>query len=120
MRTNWKPFLYQKKKDAVLDEAFRQAESFGRLKLGSHVIFWELGFQWYVVPVGRVRKAYRRVEDALTKVGCRTAVMDIQKLMLVLDDGSLLELQVCEGNALEAERLFARLQTEHPEIQFGK
>ena len=120
MKPGWKQFLYKKKTDPTLDEAFRTAAVFGRLRLGSGVVFWELGFRWYAVPIARVRRAYRRVEDALTKVGCRTAVMDIQKLMLELDDGFVLELQVGEGNREEAEALYDRLRAEHPEIQYGK
>lgn len=120
MKPGWKPFLYKKKADAALDAQFSDAISYGRVKLGRSVIFWELGFRWYAVSIARVHRVDRRVEDTLTKVGCRSAVMDIQKLILELDDGFVLELQVGEGNREETEALFLRLQAEHPELQYGK
>lgn len=121
MKTNWKPFVYTKRKDAALDADFAQAGSYGRVKLGQLAIFWELGFRWYAVPMSRIAHVYRRVEDTLTQIGCRPGVVGIQKLILILDDGSKLELQIGEGNKEEvAEGLYAALQTAQPQLKYGK
>lgn len=121
MKTNWKPFVYTKRKDPVLDEDFAKAGSYGRVKLGERAIFWELGFRWYAVPMGRIVRAYRRVEDTLTQIGCRPGVVGIQKLILLLDDGTKLELQIGEGNKEEvAEGLYAALQAAQPQLRYGK
>lgn len=121
MKTNWKPFVYTKRKDAVLDTDFSRANSYGRVKLGERVIFWELGFRWYAVPINRIVHVYRRVEETLTQIGCRPGVVGVQKLILLLDDGVKLELQIGEGNKEEvAEALYAALQQAHPQLKYGK
>lgn len=121
MKTNWKPYLYTKRKDLAVDSDFEQGVSYGRLKLGREHIFWELGFRWYAVPLARVRRAYRRVEETLMQVGCRPGVKGIQKLMLVLEDGTDLALQIGEGDREEvAEALYEALRHSHPEIRYGK
>lgn len=121
MKTNWKPFVYAKRKEPALDADFERGKSYGRVKLGQQAIFWELGFRWYAVPVSRIVRAYRRVEDTLTQVGCRPGVIGIQKLILILDDGSKLALQIGEGNKEEvAEGLYASLQAAQPQIKYGK
>lgn len=121
MKTNWKPYLYVKQKVAAADADFEEAVSYGRLKLGSEYIFWELGFRWYAVPIARVQRAYRRVEETLMQVGCRPGVKGIQKLMLCLDDGTVLALQPGEGDREDvAAAMYEALQRAHPEIQYGK
>lgn len=121
MKTNWKPFVYTKRKDTALDADFECGKTFGRVKLGKQAIFWELGFRWYAVPMSRIVRAYRRVEDTLTQIGCRPGVVGIQKLILILDDGSRLELQIGEGNKEEvAEGLYAALQQDQPQLKYGK
>ena len=121
MKTNWKPYVYTKCADPAMDEDFNGAVSYGRLKLGADTIFWELGFRWYAVPISRVRRVYRRVEDTLTQIGCRPGVVGLQKLILILDDGGGLELQIGEGNKTDvAEALYAALQAAHPELSYGK
>ena len=66
-------------------------------------------------------RAYRRVEDTLTQVGCRPGVVGIQKLVLILDDGVRLELQIGEGNKESvAQALFAAMQQAQPTVQYGK
>ena len=120
MKSNWKPFVYTKRKQAALDADFEGAGSYGRVRLGKLGIFWELGFRWYFVPVERIVRVYRRVEDTLTRIGCRPGVVGIQKLVLVLDDGNRLELQIGEGNQEEtAEALYALLQAMHPQLKYG-
>lgn len=121
MKTNWKPFVYTKRKDTALDADFSQANSYGRVKLGKQAIFWELGFRWYAVPMNRIVRAYRRVEDTLTQIGCRPGVVGVQKLILILDDGSRLELQIGEGDKEEvAEGLYVALQQNQPQLKYGK
>ena len=118
MKTNWKPFLFDKKRD---DGDFANGTSFGRVRLGQRRIYWELGFRWYGVELSRVERVYRRVEEALMQVGCRPGVQGIQKLVLILTDGTKLELQVGEGNKeTVAEALYEALQQAQPQLQYGK
>ena len=120
MKTNWKPFVYKKRTDAALDAEFERANSYGRVRLGETMIFWELGFRWYAVHVNRIERVYRRVEDTLTQIGCRPGVVGIQKLILILDDEIRLELQIGEGNKEEtAEALYTALQGKHPQLKYG-
>lgn len=121
MKTNWKPFVYAKRKDSALDADFERGRSYGRVKLGQQAIFWELGFRWYAVPMSRIVRVYRRVEDTLTQIGCRPGVVGIQKLIVILDDGVRLELQIGEGNKEEvAEALYTALQCGQPQLKYGK
>ena len=118
MKTNWKPFLFDRKKD---DGDYAAGASYGRVRLGQKRIYWELGFRWYAVELSRIAWVYRRVEETLMQVGCRPGVQGIQKLVLTLTDGTKLELQIAEGNKEDvAEGLYEALRAAHPEIKYGK
>ena len=118
MRTNWKPYLFDKKKD---DGDFANGVAYGRVRLGNARIYWELGFRWYGVEISRIERVYRRVEDTLMQVGCRPGVQGIQKLVLILTDGTKLELQIGEGNKeTVSEGLYLALQLAHPYLKYGK
>ena len=120
MSQNIKNFIYNRGKDAELDGEFEQAASFEHVKLGDHSIFWRKGFCWYVVAIECVARAFRRIEEIKTKVCCGPANFDIEKLMLVLKDGEVLEIRIGDGAKREAEELFKKLRTLHPELQYSK
>lgn len=64
---------------------------------------------------------FRRIAEVNTRVCCGNTNFDIQMLVLVMFDGS--ELEVLVGDSLlryEAETLYAELQAAHPELHYGK
>lgn len=120
MATKEKTYSYSRGLDAAADQDFMQGAAYGRVKLGRKYIFWKKGFRWYTVEITHVQRAYRRVEAVDTKMCCGNVNFDIQKLMLCLDDGAVLELLIGEGTLREAEGLYRDLQAAHPEIEYGK
>lgn len=125
MVTNLKAHLYRRGTNKALDDAFDSGISYGALKLGSGVIFWKTAFRWYAVELSQTARIYRRVEHVYGKLCCGGSNYDIQSLVLVLKDGSELELLVGKneiGDAVkkQAENLLQVLQAGYPEISFGK
>ena len=125
MITNLKAYLYHRGTDQALDDAYSTSTSFGLLKLGNGVLFWKTAFRWYCVALSDAVRVYRRVEPVYGKLCCGGSSYDIESLVLVLKDGTELELLIGRngiGNAIrkDAERLMMVLQEAHPELQFGK
>lgn len=120
MLTNAKDCIYRRGQDAALDEAFASGTLYGKIKLSTDHIFWKVALRWFCLPLGRVRRVYRRVEEVNAKMCCGRANFDIQKLMLQLEDETLLELHIGENERDVAGRLFQALKEAHPELQFGK
>lgn len=115
-----KNFIYQKQTSEALDQEFQQAVKYGKIKLGKDHLFWKKGLKWYVVPLDDAERAYRRVEGVNAKMCCGRADFDIQKLVLLLKDGSRLELLIGDAMPKEAERLFEQLKATRPNMLFGK
>lgn len=125
MKSGLNEFIYTRGKDEALDEAFQWGTPYGKVKLGENELFWKAGLRWYVVPMNRVRRAYRRVEFVQGKLCCGRASYDIQSLVLELDDGTSREILIGDneiGDAMKhkAEALLASLQAAHPNVQYGK
>lgn len=120
MLMDLKQYVYHKGTDAALDGQFSAAAPYGKVKLGADTIFWKVGLRWFYLPLKLVRRAYRRVEEVNAKMCCGRANFDIQKLMLVLDGETTLELLIGENQRNEAGRLFAALKEAHPELAYGK
>lgn len=112
--------VYRQGADAGMDQEFRQGAPYGRVKIGQTYIFWKKGLRWYQAEVSRVRRAYRRVEAVETKMCCGNANFDIQKLILILDDDTRLELLIGEGTPREAEALYQEMKSRYPRLQYGK
>ena len=120
-----KEFTYTRGKSSQLDADFEAAVSYGKTKLGTNHIFWKAGLRWYAVPLSRVRRAYRQVEYVYGKLCCGGSSFDIQRLMLMLEDGTSLTLvigdnQIGDHIKRQAEALFLALQSAHPHIQYEK
>lgn len=115
-----KEYQYHKGSDAMMDAAFASAVSYGKVKLETNIIFWKVALRWFYLPLSRVQRAYRRVEEVNAKMCCGRANFDIQKLMLQLDEGTTLELYIGENERDVAGRLFQALKEAHPELQYGK
>lgn len=125
MKSDLKQYIYSQGKDAALDAAFNSAAIYGKVKLAQNHIFWKEGLRWCAVPLNRVQRIFRRVEYVNGRLCCGSLNYDIQRLVLVLDDNSTLDLLIGEnqaGNqvAKEAESLFQALKETHPELKYGK
>lgn len=125
MVTNLKAYRYQHGTDETLDTAFDNSTFFGALKLGDGVIFWKTAFRWYAIELSQVERVFRRVEFKYGKLCAGGSCHHIESLVLVLKDGSELELFIGKNEFVdtikkEAERLMLTLQTQHPELQYGK
>ncbi len=121
MKANIKEYVYRKNTSAALDAEFAAAETHCLVRLGSGHIFWKKGFKWYCADFAQVVRVFRRIGEVSAKVCCGNSNFDIQMLVLVMYDGS--ELEVIIGDSLErdqAERLYAAVQEAHPELHYGK
>lgn len=115
-----KEFQYRKKEDVSVDEIFVSADSYGKVKLAEQRIFWKRGLSWYQTEFRDISRVYRRVEAVDTKMCCGNVNFDIQKLVMVLKDGTELEALIGEGTVREAELLYEKLKELAPELRFGK
>lgn len=120
-----KAYIYTCGKDAALDAEFQNGTLYGKVKLGPGVIFWKKGLRWYALPLDQVQRAYRQVEFVYGKMCCGRASFDIQRLILVLHNGTSLELvigdnQIGDQTKRQAEALFQSLKDAHPELEYGK
>ncbi|MDY3249010.1 MAG: hypothetical protein SOX32_01525 [Candidatus Choladocola sp.] len=112
--------VYRKNEVGSLDLEFREAEQYGKVKLGREYIFWKKGLKWYLERYDNISRAFRRIEAVDTKMCCGNVNFDIQKLVLILKDGNEAELLIGEGVPGEAEALYRKLQENRPEISYGK
>lgn len=120
MLIDLKNYAYHKGAEEALDTQFQKAASYGKVKLGTDTIFWKAGLRWFQLPLNLVQRAYRRVETAGARRCGGCGIYSTQKLMLVLEEGTTLELLIGENQPEKAEQLFRDLQDAHPELQYGK
>lgn len=120
MEIDAKEYTYHNGKDQALDIEFAGAVPYGKIKLSKNVIFWKVTLRWFGVPFTDIRRVYRRVEEVNAKMCCGRASFDIQKLMLVLKDGSTLELLIGDNDRYQAQNLFQAIKEAHPDLQYGK
>lgn len=120
MVQNLKQYLYTRQADPALDAAFDSAAPCGRVKLAAGHLFWKAGLRWYQIPLSRVTRAFRRVEYVYGKMCCGRASYDIQSLVLVLEDGTELEILMGDSMKNKAEEFFDSMRQTHPELEYGK
>ena len=120
MIVNLKQFRYTRQQDPALDERFGAAVAYGQVKLGENVLFWKKGLNWFFLPLDRVGRVFRRVEHVYGKLCCGGRSYDIQSLVLILTDGTELEVLVGDDMKMQAENLYQALQDQHPHLKFGK
>ena len=120
MAMDLKNYVYHHGKDETLDAEFASAATYGKIKLGKTAIFWKVTLRWFYLPLNMVQRVYRRVEEVNAKMCCGRANFDIQKLMLVLNDDTTLELYIGEVPREQAARLLQDLKNAHPELKYGK
>lgn len=120
MLQNLKEYLYTRDRDGALDAQFQSAAPYGKVKLGSTALFWKNAMKWYVIDLGRVRRAWRQVEFVYGKLCCGGRSYDIQRLVLELDGGKNLEIHIGDDCKTQAAALLDAMQRACPEIQYGK
>lgn len=111
---------YYKNQDIREDQEFEQADCYGKVKLGSSLIFWKKGFVWYKVKTEDVERAYRRIEEVNAKMCCGRFNLDTQKLMLVKKDQTVLELLIGDRLEKEATALYEAMKQKWPQLSYGK
>lgn len=120
MAVNLKQFLYSRGSDPLLDGEFASAEPYARARLGQTHIFWKAGFRWCCIPVAEAERIFRRLLPVRTRLCCGGAEFTVEWLVLVLPDGSELEIYLGDDVQAKAEALLQKLKTTHPQIRYGK
>lgn len=120
MAVNLKPYVYKKRTDPALDGEFAAGTDYGWVRPGQTVIFWRGGLHWYVVALSEVQRIFRRVEPVYGKLCCGGNSFIMEKLVLILKDGTELELYIGDDIEKKAIALLDFLKDTHPEILFGK
>lgn len=120
MSVNLKPYTYKKGENPALDQEFAGGESYGLVKPGQTAVFWRAGLRWHVVSLSQVQRIFRRVEPVYGKLCCGGHSFIIERLVLVLKDGTELELYIGDDMPKKAEALLEFLKAGHPELLFGK
>lgn len=120
MAVNLKPYVYSKGTDEALDAQFAAASVYERVKLGKTHLFWKAGLRWYCVSLGRVQRIFRRVETVYGRMCCGRQSFVMERLVLILMDGTELEIYIGDDVKRKAEALLQALKEAHPEILYGK
>ena len=120
MLVNLKPYVYKKGVTPALDAEFKGAKAYGNVKPGQSAVFWKSGLHWYAVALAQVQRIFRRVVPVYGKVCCGSRSFIMEKLVLILKDGTELELYIGDDMERDAVALLNTLQNAHPEILFGK
>ena len=120
MAVNLKPYVYKKGGDPALDQDFAAGKDYGWVRPGQTAVFWKNGLRWYAVPLTQVQRIFRRVEPVYGKLCCGGNSFIMEKLVLILKNGTELELYIGDDIEKKAAALLEFLQTGHPEIAFGK
>lgn len=120
MVINLKDYLYTKGRDPELDAQFAAAQKFGKIRLGSTVLFWRAAFKQYVIPLENVRRIHRRIHTVIGRLCAGGHNYDMEYLVLILPDGAELVIHIADENKDIALALMAALEATHPEIKYGK
>ena len=90
------------------------------MRAGQDSIFWRSGLHWHVAAMTQVQRIFRRVEPVYGKICCGGNSFIMEKLVLILRDGTELELYIGDDIEKTAAALLDSLKEGHPEIAFGK
>ena len=120
MTKDLKQYRYSAGADAALDTEYSEASRYGDIKLGTGHLFWKPMFRWHVIALSQVQRIFRRIQDVQGRLCCGGRTFRMEKLVLILPDGSELELYVGDDAGKEAAALMEALQAAHPEILYGK
>ena len=120
MAVNLKQYVYKKKETPALDAEFAAGQDYGWVRPGQPAVFWRSGLHWNVVSLTEVQRIFRRVEPVYGKLCCGGNSFIMEKLVLILKDGTELELYIGDDIEKKAAALLDFLKDTHPEILFGK
>ena len=120
MAVNLKPYVYKKKETPALDAEFAAGQDYGWVRPGQTAIFWKNGLRWHVVPLSQVQRIFRRVEPVYGKLCCGGNSFIMEKLVLILKDGTELELYIGDDIEKKAAAQQKYQQTDKHEITYGK
>lgn len=120
MAAKLKQYAYSKGTDETLDAQFESAVSYARVRLGNTHIFWKAGLRWYCIPIHAARRIFRRQMPVRTKLCCGGANFTVEWLVLILEDGSELEIYMGDDVQIRAEALLQSMKHTHPQLQYGK
>ena len=115
-----KEYLFIRGEDENLDMQFERSGAYGKVRVGEDMLFWKEGLRWYRVGMAQIQRIYRQVEHVYGRLCCGGRSYDIQRLIVVLRDGSGLKMHIGDDAVREAEALMEALRGMHPEIQYGK
>lgn len=119
MADNLTTYIYKKGIDPVLDQEFAGASAYSKVKLGQNILFWRSGLRWYRMPLDQVQRIFRRVEQVVGRLCCGGQNFVIERLVLVLNDGSEVVIHIGDDVQTSAEALLQALKDAHPELQYG-
>ena len=117
---NFSQYLYTKGTDAALDTDFASAAAYGKVKPGQTAVFWRSGFRWHTIPLSSVQRIFRRILPVHGRLCAGGRSYFIEWLVLILNDGTELELHIGDDVKQDAEALLQALKNTHPQIQYGK
>lgn len=120
MKSGIKEFLYERGISTQIDGQFDSGKGYGKIRMGSDALFWKEGFRWYAVELSRAERIYRQVEYVYGKLCCGGRTYDIQRLIVMLKNGTTLKLHIGDDMQTQAEALFEALKAAHPQIQYKK
>ena len=110
MAVNLKPYVYKKGGDPALDQDFAAGKDYGWVRPGQTAVFWKNGLRWYAVPLTQVQRIFRRVEPVYGKLCCGGNSFIMEKLVLILKNGTELELYIGDDIEKKAAALLEFLQ----------
>lgn len=120
MAIDLKTYRYTAKEDPALDAQFSSATRYENIKLGSNHLFWKPMFRWHVIPLSQAQRIFRRVQDVHGRLCCGGRNFRMEMLVLILENGDELEIHIGDDAGVTAKELLEALQTNHPEILYGK
>lgn len=120
MTTDRNAFLYTKGTDTSVDAQFAASRKFAKIRLGETMLFWRSALRRYVISLDRVQRIHRRIQSVAGRLCAGGKNFDIEYLVLILHDGTELQLHIGDDEKARAEALLAALKESHPEIRYGK
>ncbi len=120
MLKNLNAYLYTKGADSLLDAEFAASQKYAKIRLSASHLFWRAGLRRYVISLDQVQRIHRRLLPVVGRLCCGGRNFDIEYLVLILHDGTELELHIGDDEKAKAEALFAALKVAHPNLQYGK
>lgn len=120
MSTDLRNYRYAAGADTALDADFSAAVRYENIKLGKNHLYWKPMFRWHFIPLSQVQRIFRRVQDVQGRLCCGGRSFRIEWLVLILQDGTELQLHIGDDVEAKAKALLEKLQLNHPQLQYGK